>query len=64
MTLGGQSIPAVARKRERIAPPFCTPPGSPFQGEPLDADPMMEPTCHRCEKDGILSAVLIEKFYA
>ena len=60
MTLGGHSIPAVARERERIAQLFCTPPGSPFRALLPISDPLMEPTCHRGEKDGILSAVLFE----
>ena len=65
MTLGAKSIPAVARKRERIAPPFCTPPGSPFRALPPPYGcPLMEPTWRRGEKDGLLSAVAIEKFYA
>ena len=64
MTLGGKSIRTVAPQRALDDPTFSTPPGSPFQGEPLDADPLMEPTCRRGEKDGLLSAVLIEKFYA
>ena len=54
MTLGGDSIPAVARKREPIALPFCTPPGSPFCALLPTADPELEPKCHRGEKDGIL----------
>ena len=60
MTLGGKSIPAVAQKRAQIGTPFCTPPGSPFRALLPISDPMMEPTCHRGEKDGLLSAVLIE----
>ena len=62
MTLGGDSIPAVARERESIAPPFCTPPDSPFCALSPNGYPLMEPTCRRGEKDGLLSAVLMEKF--
>jgi hypothetical protein len=60
MTLCAKSIPGFSRKREPIALLFCTPPGSPFRALPPTVDPMMEPTCHRGEKDGLLSAVLIE----
>ena len=60
MTLGDQSIPAVASKREPIALLFCTPPGSPFRALLPIRYPLMEPTCHRGEKDGLLSAVLIQ----
>ena len=51
MTLGGDSIPAVAREREPDGVPFCTPPGSPFRALVPTADPLMEPTCHRGEKN-------------
>ena len=60
MTLGESSIPAVARKREPDGLPFCLSPGSPFCALAPISDLMMEPTCHRGEKDGLLSAVLIE----
>ena len=60
MTLGGDSIPAVAPKREPDGVPFCTPPGSPFRALLPISDLMMEPTCHRGEKDRLLSAVLNE----
>ena len=52
--LGGDSIPAVARERASIAPPFCTPPGSPFRALSPNGYPLMEPTCHRGEKNEIL----------
>ena len=64
MTLAGDSIPAVARKREWIAPPFCTPPGSPFRALPPTGYPLMEPTCHRGEKFKILAEAKSLKFYA
>ena len=54
MTLGGDSIPAVAREREPDGVPFCTSPGSPFRALLPTGYPLMEPTCRRGEKDEIL----------
>ena len=56
MTLHGKSIPAVARKREPIAPTFSTPPGSPFQDLAPYGPPLAEPRRRRGEKFKILSA--------
>ena len=53
--MGAESISPVARKREPIALFFCKPPGSPFHGDTLYADPLMEPTCRRDEKLKILA---------
>ena len=50
------SIPPVARKREWIAPTFSTPPGSPFCALLPHGPPLVEPKCHRGEKDRILSS--------
>ena len=60
MTLGGKSIPAVARKRECIAPTFSAPPGSPFRALAPTGWPLAEPRRRGRENDGLLSAVLIE----
>jgi hypothetical protein len=60
MTLGGDSIPVVARERQWWSPLASTPPGSPFRALPPYGSPMMEPTGHRGEKDWLLSAVLIQ----
>ena len=51
MTLGGDSIPAVARELEWIGLPFCTPPGSPFRALSPSGHPLMEPTWRRGEKN-------------
>jgi hypothetical protein len=48
--MSGDSVPAVARKREPIALFFCTPPGSPFQGEPLYGCPTVCTDCRRGSK--------------
>ena len=64
MVLVAKSIPGFARKRERIGPPFCTPPGSPFRALTPNADPLMEPTWHRGEKLKILAVGQSLKFYA
>ena len=64
MLLRAESIRPVARKRESIAPTFSTPPGSPFRALTPISDPLMEPKCHRGEKEGILSAGHYLNFYA
>ena len=51
MTLGGDSIPAVARERAQIGILFCTPPGSPFHAPAPITYPLMEPTWRRGEKN-------------
>ena len=63
MTLGGDSIPAVAPERAQIGIPFCTPPGSPFRALPPTGCPLMEPTCHRGQKFKILAVAQSFKFY-
>ena len=56
ITMAGRGIRTVARKRERIAPTFSTPPGSPFRDLPPTGSPMAEPPRRRSEKSKILSA--------
>ena len=56
MTLDGKSIRTVARKRECIAPTFCTSSDSPFRALTPNARPMAEPPRRRGEKLKILSA--------
>jgi len=64
MLLRAESISPVAPKRESIAPTFSTPPGSPFRALVPYDDPLMEPKCHRGEKEGILSVGHYLNFYA
>ena len=64
MLLRAESISPVARKREPLDPTFSTPPGSPFRALTPNADPEVEPKCHRGEKEGILSAGHYLNFYA
>ena len=61
MTLDDKSIPAFARKRERIAPTFSTPPGSPFRALTPIRYPMAEPRRRGRENDGLLSAGPLKK---
>jgi hypothetical protein len=62
--MGAESISPVARKREYLGHTFSTPPGSPFRALPVYASPLMEPKCHRGEKEGILSVGHYLNFYA
>ncbi len=58
------SISIIAPKREPIAPTFSTPPGSPFRALAPSGYPLVEPKCHRGEKEEILSAGHYLNFYA
>ena len=64
MLLRAESISPVARERNPDGYTFSTPPGSPFRGEPLNADPLLEPKCHRGENEGLLSEGHYLNFYA
>ena len=62
--MGAESIPPVARERARIGYTFSTPPGSPFQDLAPYGSPLVEPKCHRGEKEGLLSVGHYLNFYA
>ena len=49
------SISIIARKRALDGYTFSTPLGSPFRALAPYADPLVEPKCHRGEKEGLLS---------
>ena len=64
MLLSAESIRPVARERALDGYTFSTPPGSPFRALTLERYPLVEPKCHRGEKEGILSVGHYLNFYA
>ena len=60
--MGAESIRPVARKREPDGYTFSTPPGSPFRVLAPYGSPLMEPKCHRGEKEGTLLVVSFKNY--